>query len=534
MTRLIVKYPEVCSVLINGEVKGTTNEVIRVGPGVYRVAPDDESDPRERKLQVAAEADPEEIVYLNFNARARKADRLSSSLYCRYNGFMLGQFMVASFARYGRGGFPQRQSRMQEFLNEIDARIAVPDWRPMGSEESMKFMKKVLAAIEPISHELASFAILSSALMQWSLRSDEDKAANMMEETISMVVQENNLPEPDLSSFIPRKDAKGRISANSLLDPALAYLRQILETNDTGQEDQTAFVVMPFSAPFDTYYALYYRPALEAAGFRALRAWGGLSSEHYAPLLQQLIKSCGMILADISRELLGPQQGQRNLNVIYEIGVAHAFEKRVIVVVDEADLDGLPANIGDAATSYSPKSAKWPEDAIESTTGFIHMYRATRSAMPRTIDLEAAIDESLKRLASIIIPQEARDAYVQAVDLYQQGDHKKAENLFSDAIDLGNNATEVHFFRGMNRFKLSRFEEAEQDFDMVAERVDFEEVDKRLGLRDEEAAEPQVGIQATAIFYRGYAKHMQGKEAEAQEDYAAAQQLGFVVDKDES
>jgi tetratricopeptide (TPR) repeat protein len=534
MARLIVQYPDICPVLIDGQAKGTTNEAIRVGPGVYRVAPDDECEPRDRELRVAPGADPEEIVYMTFVVRARKVDRLDSSLYCRYNGFMLGQFMVASFASYARGDFPQRQSRMQEFLNEIGAGIAVPDWRPMDSEDSIEFMRKVLAVIEPISHELAGFTILSSALMQWSIWSDEDEAGNMMEETIGIVVQEYELPEPDFSRFVPRKDAQGRISANSLLDPALAYLRQILETNETGDEDQTAFVVMPFSAPFDTYYALYYRPALEEAGFRAMRAWGGLSSEHYAPLLQQLIKSCGLVLADVSKERLGSQRRQRNLNVLYEIGVAHAFGTGVIIVVDETDLEGLPANIGDAASAYSPQSAKWPEDAIESTSGFIHMHRAAPTAMPRAIDLEAAIDESRKRLERIIIPQEARDAYVRAVELYQQGDHEKAERQFSDAIDLGNNATEVHFFRAMNRFKLSRFTEAEQDLDTVVARDDFEEVDKRLALHEEDETESQPGIHATALFYRGYAKQMQGKEAQAQEDYAAAQGLGFLINEDNS
>jgi hypothetical protein len=86
----------------------------------------------------------------------------------------------------------------------------------------------------------------------------------------------------------------------------------------------------------------------------------------------------------------------------------------------------------------------------------------------------------------------------------------------------------------MNRFKLSRFTEAEQDLDTVVARDDFEEVDKRLALHEEDETESQPGIHATALFYRGYAKQMQGKEAQAQEDYAAAQGLGFLINEDNS
>ena len=528
MARLIVQHVNKCPVLINGEVKGTTNAVIRIDPGSYKIAPDDEDcEPREKELQVAPGTGPGDIVWVSFGTREPGVDRLSSPLYCCYNGFMLGQFMVASFINNARQNFPQRQSRMQEFLDEIGTDIAVPAWSPMDSADSVSFLKAVLDAILPVSYEIAGYSLLSSALMQWSLFEGEPR--DQVRETVDMVVREQKLPEPDFDRFLARKDAHGNISMNSLLDPALAYLRQILMTIDATVEDQTAFVVMPFSSPFDSYYALYYRPALEAAGFRAMRAWGGLSSEHYAPMLQQLIRSCGLVLADVSREHLGRDHGQRNVNVFYEIGVAHAFGKRVIIVVDEADEKELPTNIGNAATLYSPRSEEWPKDAIQSTQGFIAFHSATTDFMPRAADLEIAIEDGAKYLEQIIIPQEARVAHVRAIELHRQGEYESAEREFDNAINLGNNATEVHFFRAMNRLKLSKFKEAGQDLDTVLERNDLEEVERKIGLSNDDSPGPHVGIRATALAQRGYTRQMLGKDDQAQDDYTAARKLGFPM-----
>ena len=95
----------------------------------------------------------------------------------------------------------------------------------------------------------------------------------------------------------------------NVLSPSLAYLGKIVDTLEV--ERDTAFVIMPFKQPYASYYSMLYRPALESAGYRAFRAWGGLGSEDYCDLLLKLIAKCGLVWADAS---------ELSYNVLYEIG----------------------------------------------------------------------------------------------------------------------------------------------------------------------------------------------------------------------
>jgi tetratricopeptide (TPR) repeat protein len=434
---------------------------------------------------------------------------------------MLGQFMVVSFDPHQKHDFPKRQARMQQFLNEIGAGIAIPAWFPGDSVEAGTFTKDVLAAVRPTSHELWQFTLLGSALMHWGLHAGKGEPGNQMAEVIDIVVHEFNLPEPDLEQFRSRTDDQRAIVANSLLDPALAYLREICQHLEV--EKQTAFVAMPFHSPFEDYYSIYYRPVLEEAGFCAIRAWGGLSSEHYGPLLQLLIKSAGLVLADVTTEA---HTGHPNLNVMYEIGSAHAYEKRVIIVVDEADLQRVPANIDEVVCQYSPQKEGWPEEAIRNTVPFILVHLTTPTTRPRVAEMHAALDASGQRIKDVMFLIEARRAaYARATQLFRDGDDEAAERAFSEAIELGNTITESYFFRAVTRVHLAKFVEAEQDLDVVLGRDDLEDTERSIGLHD--VGSP--GLRAESLFHRGYARQMQGREDEAQEDYARAQDLGFTV-----
>ena len=64
------------------------------------------------------------------------------------------------------------------------------------------------------------------------------------------------------------------VDPDRVLAPSLAYLRDVVARLPV--ESDTAFVVMPFTAPYAGYYASFYRPALEHCGYRAFRAWDGL------------------------------------------------------------------------------------------------------------------------------------------------------------------------------------------------------------------------------------------------------------------
>jgi hypothetical protein len=97
------------------------------------------------------------------------------------------------------------------------------------------------------------------------------------------------------------------------------------------QPTDTCFVVMPFAEPLGGYYATIYQPASERAKLTSVRA----DTEIYGTgkIIDQIwsgIHNARVLVA----ELTG-----RNPNVLYELGLAHALHKPVVLVSsNEADV----------------------------------------------------------------------------------------------------------------------------------------------------------------------------------------------------
>lgn len=91
----------------------------------------------------------------------------------------------------------------------------------------------------------------------------------------------------------------------------------------------TCFVMQPFAAPLGGYYDLIFRPAIEQAGLTAVRA-------------DAEIFGTGKIIDQIWRgiqdaEILVAELTTKNPNVFYELGLAHAIEKPVILISSNED-----------------------------------------------------------------------------------------------------------------------------------------------------------------------------------------------------
>ena len=90
------------------------------------------------------------------------------------------------------------------------------------------------------------------------------------------------------------------------------------------------FVIMPFSDPdgyekghFKKIYEQIFKPAIELAGYEAHRVdENNESTLIQGKLLDQLV-SAPMVLCDLS---------SKNPNVLYELGIRHAFDKPVVLV----------------------------------------------------------------------------------------------------------------------------------------------------------------------------------------------------------
>lgn len=86
----------------------------------------------------------------------------------------------------------------------------------------------------------------------------------------------------------------------------------------------TCFVMMPFAPPLGDYYSKIYEPAVEKAGLKPVRADDDIFGT--GKIIDQVwsgINSAKVLIAELTN---------RNPNVFYELGLAHALKKPVVLV----------------------------------------------------------------------------------------------------------------------------------------------------------------------------------------------------------
>lgn len=114
------------------------------------------------------------------------------------------------------------------------------------------------------------------------------------------------------------------VSQGAGVDADTAGTLKRLEKSVTLQEGDSCFVMMPFVEPVGTYYTTIYEMAIKRAGLRPVRADDDMFAT--GKIVDQVwtgIQAAKVLVA----ELTG-----RNPNVFYELGLAHALQKPVVLV----------------------------------------------------------------------------------------------------------------------------------------------------------------------------------------------------------
>jgi hypothetical protein len=83
----------------------------------------------------------------------------------------------------------------------------------------------------------------------------------------------------------------------------------------------TCFVMMPFGPWYDRYYQDIYVPAIKDAGFEPIRADELFTTGSVVEQIWEQIEKSKVLLADLT---------EKNPNVFYELGLAHAAKKPVV------------------------------------------------------------------------------------------------------------------------------------------------------------------------------------------------------------
>lgn len=131
----------------------------------------------------------------------------------------------------------------------------------------------------------------------------------------------------ETAQLIERHGEKVRVLDVSSTDAAAAVssdrLKKLGKTTHVSATD-TCFVMQPFAPPLGDYYDKIYKPAIEKAGLKAVRADAEIFGT--GKIMDQVwdgITSAKVLVAELT---------SRNPNVFYELGLAHALEKPVVLV----------------------------------------------------------------------------------------------------------------------------------------------------------------------------------------------------------
>lgn len=100
------------------------------------------------------------------------------------------------------------------------------------------------------------------------------------------------------------------------------------------EQRDTCFTMMPFSDPFEMYYEQLYKPAIEDAGLRPTRADDLFRPGVIVSDLWRMIQEAKVLLAELTT---------KNANVFYELGLAHAIGKPIVLISET--LDDVPFDL---------------------------------------------------------------------------------------------------------------------------------------------------------------------------------------------
>jgi len=132
--------------------------------------------------------------------------------------------------------------------------------------------------------------------------------------------------------------------------------KPITKTNTVDTDKEICFVIMPFGGWFDKYYEDIYCPAIIAAGMSPRRADDLYRPSNIVQDIWTYTKKAKMILADLSN---------KNPNVFYELGLAHALAKPAILITQT--IDDIPFDLRSLRIiDYDKNLPNWGETLGES------------------------------------------------------------------------------------------------------------------------------------------------------------------------
>jgi hypothetical protein len=147
------------------------------------------------------------------------------------------------------------------------------------------------------------------------------------------------------------------------------------------------FVIMPFGGWLDSYYESVYCPAISLAGLKPHRADDLFRPSTIVNDIWAYTKKSKVMLADLTG---------KNANVFYELGLAHALAKPVILIAEA--MEDIPFDLRALRIILYDKNAPdWGQRLGEKITGSLTEVLASpvEAVLPAFLDIRATAKPSI-------------------------------------------------------------------------------------------------------------------------------------------
>lgn len=180
--------------------------------------------------------------------------------------------------------------------------------------------------------------------------------------------------------------------------PAVSEKRKKKTKTTRKKSKGTCFVMMPFKPPFDLYYESIIEPAVRAAFLDPRRADSLFRPSPIVGDIWKMVQGAKVLLADVTT---------KNPNVFYELGLAHAVGKAVVLVSET--IEDVPFDLQQLRVILYEKSDPAWGDKLK---------RDIVSALNETLDspAESVPDMFRPKVKSQAPPQDATVARVDALE----------------------------------------------------------------------------------------------------------------------
>lgn len=130
---------------------------------------------------------------------------------------------------------------------------------------------------------------------------------------------------------------------------------------DDKDERETCFIMMPFHEPFFFFCHAIFAPAADDADLRITRTDDEFTSREIVADMWKKIQEAKVCLAVLT---------EANANVFYELGLAHALSKPVVLISDKEE--SIPFDLRAYRTAlYDPNQDRWWEELRKTLTIYL-------------------------------------------------------------------------------------------------------------------------------------------------------------------